>query len=351
MFHVEGTKPLDSNAIDFIDKGINFIGRTFENNGIQGKIERQHFEPNDPFTITATVIGNYKYVNFQVEPYYCSQNINKLTPKEVFSKWNEKIAYYFVTNIYKFVSLYNGQQGGYKLEDIKNHIVKIPITKHSGIDFEFIEMFVTDIEIEKIKKLESYLLSNNLSDCSLTFNEQMILDAFNNGKIEWKDFRIDELFCISSSRKKFDANKVEISEFGKPYVVRTALNNGIGGYINEDEMYLNEGKTISFGQDTATMFYQEEDYFTGDKIKILKLKDNDLNKKIGLFLISTMTKSFSAFSWGGNSFNVGIIGEQIMILPTKNQKPDYEAMENLMSAIQKKIIKNVFLYIDNKKNK
>ena len=38
------------------------MGRTFENNGIQGKIEKQKFEPNNSNTITATVIGNYKYV-------------------------------------------------------------------------------------------------------------------------------------------------------------------------------------------------------------------------------------------------------------------------------------------------
>lgn len=127
LFEIVGTKSLDSNAIDFIETGINFIGRTFEDNGIQGKIERRDFEPNEPFTITATVIGNYKYVKFQKEPYYCSQNINKLTPKHVIEKWSEKIAYFFVTNIQQFVSQYDFQQGGYKLEDIHNHKIQLPI--------------------------------------------------------------------------------------------------------------------------------------------------------------------------------------------------------------------------------
>ena len=47
-------------------------------------------------------------------------------------------------------------------------------------------------------------------------------------------------------------------------------NNGQKGFINEDESFLNDGNTISFGQDTATMYYQEFPYFTGDKIKIVK---------------------------------------------------------------------------------
>ncbi|WP_258031553.1 restriction endonuclease subunit S [Campylobacter concisus] len=102
---MNGTRSLDEGKLDFIENGINFIGRVNENNGIKGKIANQAFLPNEPNTITATVIGNYKYVKFQKEPYYCSQNINKLKPKFLI---NEKIAIYIMTNIYKFVSLYDG---------------------------------------------------------------------------------------------------------------------------------------------------------------------------------------------------------------------------------------------------
>lgn len=152
LFEVVGTKSLDSNAIDFTDVGINFVGRTFENNGIQGKIQKRNFVPNEPFTITATVIGNYKYVKFQREPYYCSQNINKLTPKPIIKKWNNRIAYYFITSVQKFVSLYDGQQGGYKLDDIKNHRIQLPVID-SNIDFEFMESFMAELEAERIEKL------------------------------------------------------------------------------------------------------------------------------------------------------------------------------------------------------
>jgi len=87
LFEISGTKSLDSNAIEFTETGVNFVGRTFENNGIQGKIQERDFEPNKSGTITATVIGNYKYVKLQKEPYYCSQNINKLESKPVLKKW------------------------------------------------------------------------------------------------------------------------------------------------------------------------------------------------------------------------------------------------------------------------
>ena len=153
-------------------------------------------------------------------------------------------------------------------------------------------------------------------------------------KVEWGEFKVGELFTINTSAKRFDANKVKILENGNfPYVVRTSLNNGIKGFINEDEQFLNEGNTISFGQDTATMFYQEQPYFTGDKIKIVKSKDKRFNKGNAQFFILSMNKSFSSFSWGSSSFNVKIIENQKIQLPTKKGKLDYEFMESFVAEL------------------
>ncbi|WQS48642.1 restriction endonuclease subunit S [Helicobacter pylori] len=156
LFEIVGTKSLDSNAIDFTDTGINFVGRTFSNNGIQGKTPTKAFKPNKPFTITATVIGQYKYVKFQTEPYYCSQNINKLTPKIIIHQWNAKIAYYFITHIQKFVSLYDGQQSGYKLDDIKNHIISLPTNQHGEIDFHFMRTLINALMKQTIQGVVQY---------------------------------------------------------------------------------------------------------------------------------------------------------------------------------------------------
>ncbi|GAA8292945.1 restriction endonuclease subunit S [Helicobacter pylori] len=156
LFEIVGTKSLDSNAIDFTDTGINFVGRTFSNNGIQGKTPPKAFKPNKPFTITATVIGQYKYVKFQTEPYYCSQNINKLTPKIIIHQWNAKIAYYFITHIQKFVSLYDGQQSGYKLDDIKNHIISLPTNQHGKIDFPFMHTLINALMKQTIQGVAQY---------------------------------------------------------------------------------------------------------------------------------------------------------------------------------------------------
>ncbi|MBQ5906973.1 MAG: restriction endonuclease subunit S, partial [Treponema sp.] len=132
------------------------------------------------------------------------------------------------------------------------------------------------------------------------------------------------MFEILTYKKRFDANKVELVEnCGHPYVVRTSSGNGQKGFIDEDEIYLNDGNTISFGQDTATMYYQEVPYFTGDKIKILKSKLSRFGKTNAQFFLATMRNSFQNFTWGSSSFNVSIIANQRVQLPLKEKSLDF----------------------------
>ena len=85
------------------------------------------------------------------------------------------------------------------------------------------------------------------------------------------NFMLSDVFTIYSPKVRFNANTVDFG--GKyPYVARGSSSNGIRGYITENEAYLNPAKSLSFGQDTATVFYQPKAYFTGDKIKIMILK-------------------------------------------------------------------------------
>lgn len=346
MFEIVGTKSLDSNAIDFTLTGINFVGRTFDNNGIQGKIQKRNFEPNEPYTITATVIGNYKYVKYQKSPYYCSQNINKLTPKPIIEKWNEKIAYFFIANIQKFVSLYDNQQGGYKLDDIKNHIIEIPI-KNGKIDFEFMESLICKFEEEYISKLSTYLKASGLDDYVLSPSEQKAISNYKN--IDFMDYNIKSLFEVLTSKKRFDANKVNVLDNGKyPYVVRKSSNNGQKGYIEENVKYLNEANTISFGQDTATVFYQDKPYFTGDKIKILKYKKGILDSDLALYFTSTIFKSFANFSWGASSFSVDIINNKSIKVPVKDGEIDVNTMREMIKITKKLVIKDVINFTNKK---
>ena len=350
LFEIAGTKSLDSNAIEFVDKGINFIGRTFENNGIQGKITRRNFEPNAAFTITATVIGNYKYVKYQKEPYYCSQNINKLTPlKDIFLKWNEKIACFLVANIQKFVSLYDGQQGGYKLEDIKKHKINLP-TKNGKIDFDFMESFVTELEAQRVAELEAYLTATGLKDYELTAAEQKALDDFeNNSGSNWQEFKLIDIFKVKNTQCILSRD-VEAKENGTPYLCASADNNAISSYISYNEKYLDKGNCIFIGGKTFVVTYQKNDFYSNDSHNLaLYLKDSKNATLITqLFCISCIKCGLGyKYSWG-DSISFKKIQNDIIQLPVKKGEIDFEFMAIFISAIQKLIIKDVVQYSDRK---
>jgi hypothetical protein len=340
LFEIEGTKSLDSNAVEFTRTGINFVGRTFEDNGIQGKIQKQSFEPNKPFTITATVIGNYKYVKFQKEPYYCSQNINKLTSKSVIEKWNEKIAYFFIANIQRFVSLYNLQQGGYKLEDIKNHIIQLP-TKNGEIDFEFMESFVAELEAERITELEAYLSATGLKNYTLTAKEQQVLNDFEN--VTWQTYNLEKLFGKSTRGKRLkSADRIDGT---LPFVTAGETDEGISAFIGNDVTVFSKNTT------TIDMFgsakYRNYKYGGDDHIAVVHTEK--LPKFASIFVTTAIHKTSynGQFNYGRN-FYAKDADELNILLPTQNRQPNYAIMETLISAIQKLVIKDVVLYADKK---
>ena len=164
---------------------------------------------------------------------------------------------------------------------------------------------------------------------------------------KWGNFPVKDLFEIESTKRKFDANKVVVLEQGTaPYVIRSSINNGQKGYLNENEQYLNPGNTISFGQDTATMFYQELPYFTGDKIKILIPRLSGFNKKNAHFFITALNKVFSCFSWGSSSFNVGTIGGQVVPLPvSEDGKVDFELINSLIAELEAEQVAELEAYL------
>lgn len=164
--------------------------------------------------------------------------------------------------------------------------------------------------------------------------------------VQWRDFRIGDLFSIQTTKKKFNAVNLDFN--GKHrYVARGDKNNGIRGYINEDAHYLNPAHTISFGQDTATVFYQDQPYFTGDKIKIfVPLQGVKLNRYTSSIFISSMRKIFSYFTWGSSSYNVTILKNIKIKLPvTSRGDLHYDFMKEFIETLEAERIAALEAYL------
>ena len=295
------------------------------------------------------------YATTQNEDFHIGTRVKALVFKD--GKKSENVRLFFSSAINKLQILFTDYSSN-ATDKLPKYKIQLPVL-NGQIDYNFMEGFIEELEAERIEELEAerieeleaYLSVSGLKDTQLTADELSALDKLKSNKIFWKEYTIDQLFDIVTTAHRFDANKINIIENGRyPYIVRTSNNNGQRGFIDENPIYLNSGNTISFGQDTATIFYQEKPYFTGDKIKILIPKLLNFRKENAQFFISTMNLTFSNFTWGSTRFNVDILKNQIVKIPisSKDKEIDFVFMETLIKAIQKLVIADVVKFSDEK---
>ncbi len=231
----------------------------------------------------------------------------------------------------------------------KDAMFSLPMAKNKQIDFEFMEKFIAKLESEKIADLEAYLMATNLKDYTLTVEEKQILDDFENGKFEWGEFGLGDLFDIQNT---FSFNKDSLTKGTEyDYVTRTSQNQGIlqkTGFVNQEN--INPAGNWSLGLLQMDFFYREKPWYAGQFIRKI-IPKIELNKNKILFFTVLLNKQKKSLLSGlvrdvDKTFLNGIIE-----LPTKNNQPDYKTMETLISAIQKLVIKDVVLYTDGKLGK
>ena len=109
------------------------------------------------------------------------------------------------------------------------------------------------------------------------------------------------------------------------------VNNGIAQRISLQAEF--KGNCIVTGKVGCTAFYQLEDFCATSDVNIFIPKTFTLNKYIGLFLVSVINKSEN-YKWSyGRQCRVGDSQQIVIKLPTKNDKPDWEFMENYIKSL------------------
>ncbi|WP_248715692.1 restriction endonuclease subunit S [Convivina praedatoris] len=357
--------------------GVNLIVQKNVDNGYSGNFE---LGENRIFKAQSIIIGRQTgWVYYQPEKFMTTDGVLVL---ESDFQITDSQGLYLASAVNKQMGPF-GYNNPVSVAKLKKLDIYLPFSSNGMIAFDYMEAYIKELEAERVKELEAYLVATGLNDYVLTDEEKVVLNDFRAHNTEqnrteqnrteqnrteqnrtvtdlsynladlknyvpfWGEFTISDIFKVKTPKKRFDANKVTIQEKGNPYVVRTSLNNGIRGYINEEPEYLNEANTISFGQDTATMFYQKEPYFTADKIKVILPAFEGFDETKALFLITSMSKSFSTFTWGSSSYNVNVINSQkIKILLDTDGQPDYETMGIYIKAIEKLVIKDVVEWKD-----
>ena len=125
---------------------------------------------------------------------------------------------------------------------LKKQKILLPTKKDSSPDYEYMENYMRNLEIQKINKYKSYI-NKRLKELE-NYKETIPLN-----EKEWGEFYIADISNIISGKDIYESER-KIGQV--PYISSTSINNGIHSFINNsnstlDSHYLSVNRNGSVG--------------------------------------------------------------------------------------------------------
>lgn len=347
-------KRFDANKVELVENcGHPYVVRTSSGNGQKGFIDEDEIYLNDGNTISFGQDTATMY--YQEVPYFTGDKIKILKSK--LSRFGKTNAQFFLATMRNSFQNFTWGSSSFNVSIIANQKIQLPLKEKSldfsnpcdnikNIDFDFMESFIRELEEERIRELNAYLLATGLKDYALSSEEEKALEAFKT--VQWGEFELPEIFDIKNTHNILSSEIV--AESGTtPYLCASAENNGVSSYISYKNELLEDGNCIFIGGKTFVVSYQKDDFYSNDSHNLaLYLKEQNVTKSNQLYLATCIRKGLShKYSWGDSISGSKIKSDKFQ-LPTKNNKPDYATMETFIKAVEKLVIKDVVLYADSK---
>ena len=288
---------------DMTEGDVNYIGAISDDNGIREKIgQTALFKPN---CITVNYNGSVGEAFYQIKPFWASDDVNVLYLKN--KVLTQNIAMYLITLIKANKTKFSyGRK--WTLEKMKSTEIPLPINDDDEIDWDYIENFMGNY---KTKKITTTIQPVPMNDCTTA------------------EFYLNELFEI---KKSSNINYIDVT-LGDDlnYVSRTAYNNGVQCKILNSGYVVNKPNCIIIGGESASVFYQDKPFITGNNITLLY--NENLNKYNGLYMTCIISQNKFKYSYG-RAFNKKNIENTIVKIPVKSDgSPNWKYMEEYIKSL------------------
>lgn len=343
IFDIKKGKRLTSE--DQEDGVYNYIGAIDSNNGVANHIAQKPI--HDGNTISLSYNGSVGEAFYQNKPYWATDDVNALYCR--YEGFNCYIGFFIVSILRK--EKYKFSYGRkWTLDNMNSTEILLPVLKDDNNlpiidnthkysekgyipDWQFMEDYIKSLHYKPIT-------TKNI--CRNTINIK-----------EWQYFVFGRL--IEEPYKAYAYTKEELeeadktSDFSIRYITRTSENNGCELIVKSDGLgHIENGNAISIGDTTATCFYQEEKFVTGDHMMVIRA--DWLNKYTGLFIVTLLNFEQYRYSYG-RAFLMDRVKETIVKLPImrnndgspiidesrkfsdKGYIPDWQFMENYIKSL------------------
>ena len=228
--------------------------------------------------------------------------------------------------------------------------VKLPTVMKDGetcIDFDFMAEFMSTLKAERLATLKAYLTVTGSNDTTLTIEEETAITNLNS--MEWKEFRIGDLFDIGTGSlvdiKKATAGRT-------PRISVQTGNNGILGYYSEsleNARYFENFISVNF---FGNSYYHPYRASVEMKVHTLIPKQFRLSESFAFFAVTSLNRKLvNKFSYGSQLSSSKLKNDPLTIqLPTLMKDGetciDFDFMATFVTAMKKVVIKQVVTYLD-----
>ena len=210
--------------------------------------------------------------------------------------------------------------------------LKLPAIKNAKGEYEpdwkWIENYVKKTLIPKLPQKAKSVWKKKFDTTSLSPRKLELKTE------DWKWFRVGDWFNVVAGKYHYPS---EYSEGETPYLSATAVNNGIGNFIDLGAEF--DGNVVTTEKVNCTAFYHSLPFCATSDVNILKRKDDiPINKYVGLFLVSVVDFNEN-YRWNyGRQCRVGDTKSIKLKLPAiKNAKgeyePDWQWMEDYIKGL------------------
>ncbi|MEJ7163188.1 restriction endonuclease subunit S [Staphylococcus capitis] len=291
-----------------------YVTRTEKNNGVEDFYKGLHIKKGNCITFGAeTAKFYYQKHNFI--------NGNKLYA--IYNKCLNKYTALFLTTLFNNQFLDYGYGFGLTGARFSNKKIKLPtLNKHP--DYNFMEDYIK----EKYFNLKSQIKEKQKHE---------ITDWRGLDEVKWEDYFIESLFQIKPGKR---LTKKEFTKGSKPFIGSSDHNNGVTNFVdnhNSSEDFNVLG--VNYNGSVVENFYHPYKALFSDDVKRLSLKIKG-NKYMYLFIKNMILKQKEKYQYG-YKFNGTRMKRQIIKLPTKNNRPDYDFMEQYMKRKENEVLDRI----------
>lgn len=298
-----------------------------ENNGCIGYIDEEYcksrnYRISEGMCLTVARSGSSGFVAFQSTKCVVGDSAKILQPK--FNANRERLLFLRVLLLVNMSKYAYDDKVTY--ETYINDTIKLPVLSDGSPDWGYMENYIRKTE-EKISNRIDLLgkeIPLHKIDCS-----------------KWQAYKIGDLFRVVKGTRLTKAN---MKQGDTNFIGASAANNGVTAKIgNTGNIHPANTITVTYNGSVGEAFYQTQEFWASDDVNVLYPMFN-MNPSIALFFLPIIRRVGKQYAFI-DKWEKETMEKDEILLPTKDNHPDWTYMEEYMRYIRNKA-ENFFAYAE-----